>query len=88
MGALRLTDLGYTYADYATWPGDWELMEGVPVAMSPAPTLKHQAVALEIARQWANQLDECPACRVLHEVDWKLSEETVLRPDVVVTCKS
>ncbi len=88
MDALTLSDLGYTYADYASWPGDWELIEGVPVAMSPAPTLKHQHIAGEILFQFRNQLEKCQQCQVLHEVDWKLSEETVLRPDVVVTCKS
>lgn len=32
------------------------------------------------------QLESCPICEVLGEVDCKVSEETLLRPDVVLTC--
>ena len=31
----------YTYDDYKKWEGDWELYEGYPVAMSPAPMIRH-----------------------------------------------
>jgi hypothetical protein len=27
----------YTYADYVQWEGKWEVIDGVPHAMSPAP---------------------------------------------------
>lgn len=41
--ALKIEDLPhYTYDDYAQWEGRWEIIEGVPYAMSPAPTIKHQ----------------------------------------------
>ncbi len=86
MGALKLEDLNYTYDDYKFWQGDWELFGGVPLAMSPAPMRKHQSIASEIIRQFANQLDDCPLCEVLGEVDYKVSEDTILRPDIVLTC--
>jgi hypothetical protein len=31
----------YTYTDYKSWEGDWELIQGIPYAMSPAPNWKH-----------------------------------------------
>ena len=36
----------YTYADYRQWAGDerFELIEGVPHAMAPAPGRRHQEV--------------------------------------------
>jgi len=37
MGLLKLEDIHYTYDDYALWQGDWELFEGIAVAMTPAP---------------------------------------------------
>ncbi len=86
MGALKLEDLGYTYDDYKLWKGDWELFEGLPVAMSPAPMRIHQGLASEIIRHIGNQLEDCPRCEVLGEVDYKISDDTVLRPDVVLTC--
>ena len=86
MGALTLADVNYTYEDYQRWEGDWELFDGVPLAMSPAPTIRHQDLAMEIAFQIKQQLEGCRQCQVLGEVDYKISEETVVRPDVVVTC--
>ena len=86
MGALRLEDTYYTYDDYKLWKGDWELMNGHPIAMSPAPMRKHQSLASEIIYNIREQLDECPLCEVLGEVDYKVSDDTVLRPDVVLTC--
>jgi Uma2 family endonuclease len=86
MGALKLEDVNYTYDDYKLWQGDWELINGVPLAMSPSPMRKHQSIASEIIRQLANQLENCSMCEVLGEVDYKVSEDTILRPDVVLTC--
>ena len=87
MNTLTLDDLHYTYDDYAKWKGDWELIAGVPVAMSPVPSVEHQALASEIIRQLGNQLEERFTCRVLGGVDYKVEEETVVRPDVLVVCK-
>lgn len=86
MGALRLEEIHYTYNDYKLWKGDWELMSGHPVAMSPAPMRKHQSLASELIYNLREQLDECPLCEVLGEVDYKVSDDTILRPDIVLTC--
>ena len=37
----------YTYDDYCQWKGDWELIDGVPLAMAPAHMIQHQALYLE-----------------------------------------
>jgi len=86
MGALKLEDIAYTYDDYKMWEGDWELYDGVAVAMSPAPVRKHQGLASEIIYYIREQLNNCLQCEVLGEVDYKVSDDTVLRPDVVLTC--
>jgi len=86
MGATRLEEPHYTYNDYKLWKGDWELMNGHPIAMSPAPMCKHQSLASFIITEINNQLDECPLCEVLGEVDYKISDDTILRPDIVLTC--
>ena len=80
--------LNYTYDDYRQWEGEWELIEGVPVSMAPAPLRIHQNIAVEILFELKRTLDEesCPQCVVSYENDWKVSEETVLRPDIVLTC--
>lgn len=86
MGALRLEDVNYTYDDYKLWDGDWELIQGIPLAMSPAPLRIHQGLASQIIRHLGNQLENCPMCEVLGEVDYKVNEDTVLRPDIALTC--
>jgi len=86
VGVVRLEDIHYTYDDYKLWEGDWELYDGIAVAMSPASMRKHQSLASTIIREIGNQIDDCPECEVLGEIDYKVSDDTVLRPDVVLTC--
>jgi hypothetical protein len=49
----------YTYADYLTWPDDarYELIEGIPYMMSPAPTRAHQSVLGYIFRKIGDYLE-------------------------------
>ncbi|MBS3780537.1 MAG: Uma2 family endonuclease [Desulfovermiculus sp.] len=49
----------YTLTDYAQWTGDWELIQGQPVAMTPSPGVSHQRISLKIARQLDEQLEDC-----------------------------
>jgi len=79
--------LNYTYDDYAKWEGEWELIDGIPVSMAPAPAKIHQRLAGGIFMALNEGMkEECTRCEVLYEVDWKVTEETVLRPDLVLTC--
>lgn len=32
----------YTITDWKLWEGDWELIKGTPVAITPAPLNKHK----------------------------------------------
>lgn len=86
MAALSAEPPHYTYDNYAQWEGEWELIEGIPYAMAPAPNITHQEINAQIAHELLNQIDHCPHCRVLPEVDWKIAEETVVRPDLSVVC--
>ncbi|HIP58954.1 MAG TPA: Uma2 family endonuclease [Campylobacterales bacterium] len=78
----------YTYKDYTLWEGDWELIEGRPVSMAPAPMRIHQNIATELIFELKSSLhdDECPDCIVSFENDWKVDENTILRPDIIFTC--
>ncbi|MDF1879487.1 Uma2 family endonuclease [Sulfurimonas sp. SAG-AH-194-C20] len=78
--------MNYTYDDYKEWEGSWELMNGIAVAMSPAPMRKHQSLASEIIFHLRSQLDDCKKCEVLGEVDYKVANDTILRPDIALTC--
>jgi Uma2 family endonuclease len=82
----------YTYADYCEWDDTerWELIEGIPYAMSPAPTLGHQRISGELFGQLYNFLKGKP-CKVFHApVDVRLNaageDDTVVQPDILVVC--
>ncbi|HBF34134.1 TPA: Uma2 family endonuclease [Candidatus Sumerlaeota bacterium] len=88
----------YTYADYLTWPEDerWELIDGVPYNMAPAPTTKHQGIAVALVAILWNFLKGKP-CRVFSApFDVRFSEFvaqeqdllTVVQPDIAVVCDS
>ena len=80
--------LHYTYADYCQWEGEWELIDGVPVSMAPAPVKVHQQLSGSIFMAFnQNMHEDCVDGEVLYEVDWKVNEETILRPDIVLTCE-
>lgn len=80
----------YTVEDYRQWEGDWELIQGMPYAMTPSPSIEHQRCVALLLQQLMNQLDEkaegCKGCQALAEVDWVIARDTVVRPDVVLMC--
>lgn len=87
MGVTKIEDLPqYTYQDYLQWEGRWELISGIPFAMSPSPGIPHQAVSQRIASQLENALQGCTECYALLPVDWKIDEETTVQPDNLVVC--
>jgi Uma2 family endonuclease len=77
----------YTVEDYQLWTGDWELWNGVAVAMTPSPFGKHSKLLINVGSALKAAIDatECDAT-VLGEIDWVIAEDTVLRPDLVVVC--
>jgi Uma2 family endonuclease len=77
----------YTVADHASWEGDWELLYGVAVAMTPSPFGRHAERLSRLAATMWNAIDAagCHAT-VLAEIDWIVSDVTVVRPDLVVVC--
>ena len=77
----------YRVSDYEGWEGDWELIEGIPYALS-SPSPIHQRTLARLVRFFDQALDACPECKVYVELDWYMSEDTVVRPDMVVVCSS
>lgn len=92
---LRNQEL-YTYTDYRQWPEEvrYELIDGIPCAMSPAPTRRHQEVTLELARQIADALEGAPCRPYIAPFDVRLPwanesddrVDTVVQPDISVIC--
>jgi hypothetical protein len=58
----------YTYSDYLNWEGRWELINGIPFAMSPAPAPKHQKVVAKLMHLFLESIENIACVRVkLHK---------------------
>lgn len=93
--AVKL-DETYTYGDYYKWNDNerWELIEGVPYNMTPAPSRFHQKILTSLTRLFANFLIN-KSCEVYPapfdvrlpsagEADEKIT--TVVQPDLSIIC--
>ncbi len=80
----------YTIEDYDLWEGRWELLNGMPYAMPPSPTVSHQLIAGNILTQFntaiRHQGKDCTQCYALMEVDWEISHDTIVKPDILILC--
>jgi Uma2 family endonuclease len=85
----------FTYRDYMAWPENerWQLLDGRAYAMAP-PSLAHQTVVFELARQIGNALHDAPCRAFTGPVGVRLPRageadafiDTVFEPDLVVVC--
>lgn len=76
----------YTYDDYKNWEGRWELIAGIPYAMSPLPTLRHQDINVNILTELKRGLKKCGKCKVYMPIDWRMENDTIVQPDVSIVC--
>jgi len=78
----------YTVEDYLRWEGDWELWDGHPVSMSPAPGWNHQKLCSNLHFELETQLraSGCGDCDLFFEIDWHVDDSTVVRPDLLLVC--
>lgn len=88
----------YSYADYLTWPHEerWELIDGVPYDMSPAPSRRHQEISMALSGEFYAYLKGKPCKVYAAPFDVRLPKDgevedrdikTVVQPDLVVVCK-
>ena len=76
----------YTYEDYVQWEGKWEVIDGIPYAMSPSPMPKHQLISANLIAEFRQQLKKCATCKVYQPIDYLVAEDTILQPDMLIVC--
>lgn len=94
---LKREEQRFTYRDYVRWPeGErWELIDGTPYDMSPAPSTAHQRILRELAAQFSEYLrgKTCEVFFAPFDVRLPQGDEkdedvlTVVQPDLVVICE-
>jgi Uma2 family endonuclease len=78
----------YTYDDFCQWEGRWEIIEGIPYAMAPAPAPRHQLISNKIKYEITDAIKKkgCKKCEFYDFIDIKISDDTIVEPDAVVCC--
>lgn len=89
-------NLKYTYKDYLNWSevDGWEIIDGVPYSMSPAPSRKHQKISGELFATIHNYLKgkTCEVYSAPFDVRLTINNEedkdviNVVQPDISVIC--
>lgn len=82
----------WTYDAYAALPDDgqrYEIIDGVLLLMTPAPTPPHQQVTGRIYRYFATYIEDAGLGRVFFApLDVELAPKTVVQPDVFILLKT
>jgi hypothetical protein len=69
----------YTYEEYCQWEGRWELIDGLPIAMSPLPVADHQTAGGNLYAIFKQALkSSCADSRAYLPLDWKIKDDTIL----------
>lgn len=78
----------YTYGEYIQWEGRWELIYGIPYAMSPSPAPRHQRILGKVIHRLVDALEKsnCNECAVYDFIDIKIDDDIVLQPDALIVC--
>ncbi len=78
----------FTYAEYCTWDNDqrWELIDGVPYNMTPAPATRHQRILGNLHLRVSSFLAEKTCVPFLAPTDVVFDEYNVVQPDLLVVC--
>ena len=83
----------YTYKEYVKWEGRWELIDGTPYNMTPAPTWNHQFTVGELLFAFRSFFGNKNCYVAVAPFDVRLSEDdnyenatNIMQPDVSVVC--
>ena len=74
---------------FKNWKEDWELVNGYPLQFLPSATAKHNKIQGSFYFQSKLSMIQNGSnchCELFTELDWKINEETVLRPDMMIVC--
>lgn len=78
----------FTYAEYCTWDDNqrWELIDGIPYHMTPAPAIKHQSILTKLLTRIGAFLASKTCKPFIAPTDVVFDEHNVVQPDLLVVC--
>jgi len=78
----------YTYHEWLHWEERGELIKGIPVAKSTRVGPKHENAVSEFKARFTSAITKTgwKDCHVPEPIDYKIANDTILRPDVFIVC--
>jgi Uma2 family endonuclease len=76
----------YTYDDYIEWDGRWELIDGAPIPIPPEQSKEHRELSVNALIELEEGIKDCDMCLVVGSADWKISNDTIVRPEISLIC--
>lgn len=86
MSALQILP-HYNFEDWQQWEGRWEIIHGIPYALSPAPLPKHQIIANTLGAEFYFALKNCKSCKAFQPIDYRIADDVIVQPDLLIVCK-
>jgi len=89
MTSLAVTNNKYTYKDYVTWPDNerWEIINGEPYNMTPAPVVKHQKISIRLLEKLILNKGKIEGCELFTApTDVVFDEYNIVQPDIFIVC--
>jgi Uma2 family endonuclease len=74
----------YTYDVWVRWEGLWELIDGLPFAITSSSDIKHQVISGNLAGEFVFLLKACQKCDAYLPIAYRVSDDTILQPDLLV----
>lgn len=78
----------FTYSEYCKWDDEqrWELIDGVPYNMTPAPATRHQKISGNFFSRLSAYLAGKNCTPFYAPTDVVFDEYNVVQPDILVVC--
>jgi len=74
----------YTYDDWVRWEGLWELIDGLPFAISSCSDINHQRISANLVVEFVSPLEACNKCQGYLPIGYRVTDDTILQPDMLV----
>jgi Uma2 family endonuclease len=86
--SAKQLDAKCTYADYCSWDDGerWELIDGIPYNMTPAPSTRHQRILSNLSLAILSFLKGKSCQGYVAPTDVVFDEFNVVQPDLLVVC--
>lgn len=84
------TNRRFAIADIGGWDGRWELIDGIPYNMTPAPSTAHQRIVVELLFALRTHFGKSGCSVFVAPFDVQLDESdqyTVVQPDISIFCE-